>query len=171
MKIFLIVGLMSVLIGCSKPDYSKPHEYLKAVGYGEGWVSTENNETKFRLLKAQIYSEIGSRKCEKYLKSINAEKIFVEMAATNSLIHTELESRDDIPIKYVTLQCVAYHGQDQECETKRLEVAKKIDGDISRRDGTAFFFLTADSCDIRKEIGQARTFSLDDSKSYKFIPK
>ncbi|MDO8438450.1 MAG: hypothetical protein Q7S69_09915 [Nitrosomonadaceae bacterium] len=164
MKIFLIVGLMSMLIGCSKPDYSKPHEYLNAIGYGDGWVSTENNEIKFHLTKAQIYSELGSGKCEKYLKSIDAEKIFVEMAVTNYRIHTELESGDNIPIKYATLQCVAYHGQDQDCETKRLEVA-------SRRDSAAFFLLTVGSCDISREIGQARTFSLDDSKSYKFIPK
>lgn len=105
MKGVLIVSLMSMLIGCGKPDYSKPHEYLKAVGYGERWVSTENNEIKFHLLKAQIYSEIGSGKCEKYLKSVDPEKIFVIMASTNSLIHTELEIRDDIPVKYVTLQC------------------------------------------------------------------
>ncbi len=39
-----MLGLMSMLIGCSKPDYSKPHKYIETTGYGEGWASTETNK-------------------------------------------------------------------------------------------------------------------------------
>lgn len=173
MKAFLLMGLLGMLIGCSKPDYSKPHEYIKAIGYGEGWASTEENKFRLHLPKSNIYSysELGSGKCEKNLKGLNAEEIYLQMAATNSLIHSEFEGRHDIPIKYAKLQCVAYHGQDQGCETNRLEGAKKIAKNIDVHDAESFLLKTWGECDIKKEIGQVRTFTLDDSKRYKYIPK
>lgn len=170
MKIFLLVGLLAALIGCSKPDYSKPHEYIEAIGYGEGWKSTESNKTRFdHLLKVQIYAELGSGECEKYLQKLDPEKVFIEMAATNYLIHTELDSTHDIPIKHSKLHCVAYHGQDQNCEQKKIELLKKFEADS--HETTAFLLHTWGDCDIRKKIGQVRTFSLDDSKSFRYVPK
>lgn len=171
MRIFVSISLLAMLIGCSKPDYSKPHESIKAVGYGEGWVSTEDNYYKLHLTKIKIYSELGSGKCEKYLKELDKESVYLEMAVTNSLIHSEFEARYDIPIKYANLQCIAYHGEDQSCEEKRINLSKKIDTNIGREDAITFFLRTMGNCDIRKEIGSVRTFSLEDSKKFKYVPK
>lgn len=177
MKIFFLLCLLTALFGCSKPDYSKPHEYIKVIGYGEGWVSTESNKRRFdHLLKAQIHTELGSGECEKHLKTLDPEKVFVEMAATNYLIRTESDSAQDIPIKYAKLQCVAYHGQDQNCEEKRKkllddQIHKLEKSDASIYEGAALLIKSSGDCDIRNEIGQVRTFSLDDSKSFRYIPK
>lgn len=166
---FLLFCLLVVLIGCSKPDYSKPHEYIEVHGYGDGWKNTENNKRRFdHLLKAQIYAEIGSGKCEKYLSALDPENVFIEMAVINYLIRTEVESVRDIPIKYATLQCIAYHGADQNCEEKKLKFIKEADLNI--REGTYLLLATMGNCDIKKEIGHVRTFSFDDSKKFKYIP-
>jgi hypothetical protein len=93
------------------------------------------------------------------------------MAATNALIHSEYDGRHDIPIKYAKLQCIAYHGQNQVCEEKRMDLSKKIDAKIGREDAMAFFLRTMGDCGIRREIGPVRTFSLDDSKKYRYVPK
>ena len=178
MKAIPMIAIFALLSGCGERDLSKPHEYLKVTGYGEGWSSTENNARKFdHLLKAQIYAELGSGKCEKYLHSLDPEKIFVEMAATNYLIRTEPASAHDIPIKYAKLQCVAYHGQDQNCEKKKEKMTAEaieeahLASDREVADAIVLSALLFDPCAIRKEIGQARTFSLDDSKRYKFVAK
>ena len=171
MKIFLPITLLAALIGCSKPDYSKPHEYIKAVGYGEGWVSTEDNNYSLHLTQIKNYSELGSGKCEKHLNALDAKRVHLEMAAINGLIHSEYEGRHDIPIKYAKLQCIAFHGEDQACEEKRMNLLKKIDTNIGRKDATTFFLSTMGDCDIRREVGPVRTFSLDDSKKYRYVPK
>lgn len=169
------IAIIALLSGCGERDFSKPHEYIKVTGYGDGWASTENNARKFdRLLKAQIYAELGSGKCEKYLHNLDPERIFVEMAATNYLIHTEPDSAHDIPIKYATLQCVAFHGQDQNCEERNKRAAAEALKTASDREEAAAIVLSSwvsDPCAIRKEIGQARTFSLDQSRRYKFVAK
>lgn len=174
MKAILTIVTLALLAGgCGKADPNKPHEYIQVTGYGEGWSSTENNTRRFdHLSKAQIYAELGSGKCENYLHSLDPEKIFVEMAATNYLIRSEPESARDIPIKYAKLQCVAYHGQDQNCEEKKKEMFKEFKPE-SREEASAIVMLTlaSDTCAIKKEIGQARTFSLDDSKHYNFVAK
>lgn len=176
----LSISLLATLIGCNKTDYSKPHEYIKAAGYGESWVSTEeNNYTlhltdkngEFILKSTKNYFDLGSGRCEEYLKGLDAEWAYQIMVATNALIHSEFEGRHDIPIRYAKLQCVAYHGQDQACEAKRTDLSSKIDANIGREDATAFFLRTMGDCDIRKEVGPARTFSLDDSKKYRYVPK
>jgi hypothetical protein len=169
-KIFLSISVLAALIGCSKPDTAKPHEYIKAVGYSEGWGSTEDNNYRLHLTQIKIYSELGSGKCEKYLNELDAERVYLAMVATNALIHSEYEGRHDIPIKYAKLQCIAYHGQDQACEKKRIDLSKKIDANTGRKDATAFFLSTMGDCDIKKEIGPVRTFSLDDSKKYRYVP-
>lgn len=169
------IAIIALLSGCGERDLSKPHEYIKVTGYGDGWASTENNARKFdHLLKAQIYAELGSGKCEKYLHSLDPETIFVEMAATNYLIHTEPESSHDIPIKYATLQCVAYHGHDQNCDEEKERMTSEALKTASDREEAAAVVLSAwasDPCAIRKEIGQARTFSLEQSRRYKFVSK
>ena len=175
MKAIPMIAIFALLSGCGERDLSKPHEYFKVTGYGEGWSNTENNARKFdHILKAQIYAELGSGKCEKYLHSLDPEKIFIEMAFTNYLIHSEPESARDIPIKYAKLQCVAYHGQDQNCEEKKSEMTSKVLKTASDREEAATIVLSAwasDACAIRKEIGQARAFSLDDSRHYTFVAK
>lgn len=172
MKAILAIVMLALLAsGCGKTDHNKPHEYIEVTGYGEGWSSTEKNARKFdHLSKAQIYAKPGSGKCENYLHSLDPEKIFVEMAATNYLIHSEPESAHDISIQYAKLQCVAYHGQDQNCEQKKKEMLKGLKPE-SREDAAAIVLLSlaSDTCAIKKEIGQARIFSLDDSKHYNFV--
>lgn len=170
MRIYLLIGLL--LVGCGKPDYSKPHEYIRAIGYGENWVSTNDNTYKFHLpdITVYTYSEIGSGLCEKNLAEMEAEEIYLHMAAVNGLIHSEYDGRHDVPIKYVKLQCVSYYGQDQGCVASQLEKSKKI-SKVYERAAEDFLLLTLDACDIKKVVGQIRTFSLDESKKYKFVPK
>lgn len=163
---------VSALVGCSKPDYSKPHEYIDAIGYGENWAETQDNEYKLRLSEGNIRSffELGAGKCEEYLNDLDAEKVYVQMAATNLLIRSESEGKNDTPIKYVKLQCMAYHGLDQGCEEKRLKGAESLAKSIDMHEAETYLLKTWGECRINKEIGRVRTFSLDDSKKYKYVP-
>lgn len=170
-KALYLIGLLSALTACNEPDYSKPHEYLRAIGYGEGWIGTEDNNFKLHLLSIKTYFELGAGKCEKNLGKLDAERVYANMAATNSLIHSEYEGRHDILIKYAKLQCIAYYGRNQVCEDKLVEISMKIEDKFSRRDATTFLLSNFNSCEIEKGIGTVRTFSLDNSVRYRYVPK
>ncbi len=165
------IALFVALIGCSNQDPNKPHEYIHAVSYGDNWTSTEENHYKFSLVKINNFFKLGTGECEEYLKELDAEEVYVGQWAINSLILSESEGVYDVPIKYTKLQCIAYSGQDHSCEAVRNEGLKKIESKVSKKEFTAFFLKTLYLCDIKKEIGSVRTFSLDDSKNYKYVSK
>lgn len=158
-------------------EYVQSHEYIKATEYGENWISTKNNKYKLWLPQTgqfgfKQYFKLGSGECEKYLAGMDSSRVSFMMKGVNYTIRSELNN-NDIPIMYVKLQCVAYEGTDHECEKKFNTTAEEIlelldETNLGKEElwylksAIARSQIFNNACEIRKEIGQERIFSLRD---------
>lgn len=183
MKILLVLITVTILISCNKQKFGipeefigKPHEYIKITGYGDNWITTENNHHKLWLPQSgqfgfKQYFEFESGECEKYLKKIDEERVFTIMRSVNYSMRSELDGRHDTLFKHAKLQCIAYHGVDQSCEEKVLKNAHNIIEDADKNDpihgavnATLSLLKKTSDCEIRIETGKERIFSLRESR-------
>ncbi len=156
---------------------NQSHEYMQATGYGENWISTKNNKYKLWLPQTgqfgfKQYFKLGSGECEKYLAGMDSSRVSLMMKGVNYTIRSEFNN-NDIPIMYAKLQCVAYEGTDHECEKKFNTTAEEIlelldETNLGKEElwylksAIARSQIFNNACEIRKEIGQERIFSLRD---------
>lgn len=184
MKILLLLVTVTILIGCNKQEFripeefvGKPHEYIRITGYGNNWVTTESNHYKLWLpsssqMRVKQYFEFGSGECEKYLEEIDDKKVFTIMRSFNYTIRSEFDGRHDTLFKHAKLQCIAYHGVDKSCEQELDESADEIiktaesDPVNGRMNAFLYIWKKMSECEIRKEIGKERLFSLRESKKF-----
>ncbi len=167
-KKIVLLSIILLILGCNKKDLNKPHEYIKALAFGDDWKLLSQNKVKFYLSPKvmTLYFDLGTGDCEKYLKKLDSEIVYKHIWATNNLIKTEEDAIYDKPYRYVFMYCVAFHGKDQNCEEERLKDLANI-AESNKEEAIVKDLTTFLSCDIRKPIGKPRAFDLAESKSWR----
>lgn len=144
----------------SKPNYDQPHEYIRTETFGINGESTAHNDNWYSLkpLKKYNYFEIGLDRCTSFLENLKEQDVDNSLRAFNHFLDLQ-EDYNDIRIFRLTMQCVEFTGNDQEC-LKRAE--SKKDSAIKDGKSTALlaYFDHLETCRIETPIGSPRNFTL-----------
>ena len=96
------------------------------------------------------------------------------MRSANYSMRSQFDGRHDTLFKHAKLQCLAYHGEDQSCVQEVIEAAYELiretqSDPVNRKTYGLLYAMKSLTrmCEIRKEVGKERFFSLRESNYFR----
>ncbi|HAS6987823.1 hypothetical protein [Vibrio parahaemolyticus] len=122
-----IIGVI-LTTGCSDEiNYSKPHEYIRAVGFDQNYqVISENSHPYVGLgiISKSNWFKIGTGSCTKKLNSITNSKADTSMQGYNYYLASTNRLPSDKYVRHAKFECVAFNGISDACVKNLLSKAK-----------------------------------------------
>ncbi|WNC68176.1 hypothetical protein RI845_16820 [Thalassotalea nanhaiensis] len=166
MKHILTILTALFLISCSeRTDYSQPHEYIKPLSYGGGYVSLEGNDYQYSgigVIPKTNRFPINEGKCESYIKNIKKKKVDLSIQGFNYYIRTD--HLNDKFVRHAKFVCVQYKGEKKGCrehyqkETQRYIKENKLTGAEAARAILLIDMETYSRCRNEEVIGETEMF-------------
>ena len=147
--------------GCGKPDRGSPHEYVQIHAVSITTAGIRSNDIS-AISSSLIdwnanFFALGSGKCQVRLSKLTDERIRLHLRAWNQALRGG--QLDMPPAVALQLQCVASLGRDEKC---LLAVNKAAESIKDPQQLVDFLFANIPSCNLRRQVGQARLISLNE---------